>query len=87
MFLHLSKDQCSDWRIQGESALLLNLRQSAEAEATAMQAANDRIATVLEHSETDLQSIEHLHIIDNVAFDEDDDWEDEDDYVGPKVVP
>lgn len=52
-----------------------------------MQAANDRMATVLEHSETDLQSIEHLHIIDNVAFDEDDDWEDEDDYVGPKVVP
>ncbi len=59
----------------------------AEAETTALQAATDIIMSDLEHSETNPQSDEHLHVPDNLAFDEDDNWEDEDDYVGPKVVP
>ena len=75
-----------DLHIQGESAVLRDWQKMAEAETMALQAATDIIMSDLEHSETDPQSDEHLHVMDNLAFD-DDDWEDEDDYVGPKVVP
>ena len=43
--------------------------------------------SALEHADTDPLSSKHLHIVDNVAFEEDDNWEDEDDYIRPKVVP
>jgi hypothetical protein len=43
--------------------------------------------SALEHADTDPLSSEHLHIVDNVAFEEDDNWKDEDDYIRPKVVP
>jgi hypothetical protein len=76
--------------IQEKSGVLQHRWKLAEVEAMALQAATDTLMSDLEHSEADPQSDEHLHIMDDVTdvtFQEDDDWVDQDDYVGPKVVP